>query len=156
MEWKKGDYLISTDQGLLDPVLLHHELQRTYWAKTRTLPEVTVSVENSLCFGLYYEQNQIGFARVLTDWATTYLLCDVFVVQQFRGKGLGKWLVSCATGLPEMESMTGMLLTNDAQGLYAKFGFKNLPDGDRFMIKTRKIRARHETPQSDPIAQALQ
>jgi GNAT superfamily N-acetyltransferase len=123
-EWTRGDYTISTDPQRLDLDAIHGFLTTSYWAKGRSRERVAVSIEQSLCFGLYHANTQAGFARVLTDYVTLAYLADVFVLESHRGKGLGVWLVEVVTSLPELSSIRRwLLLTADAHGLYKKFGF---------------------------------
>jgi GNAT superfamily N-acetyltransferase len=131
-----GNFFVSSDKSLLNVPLITNQLQHTYWGGWLTLPVVMKSIENSLCFGLYerrtaeaedgpvgYSDHQIGFARVVTDYATFSWLCDVFVQQQFQGKGLGQFLINAVMTHPEVSPRPCMLVTNDAQKLYARFGF---------------------------------
>ena len=110
-------------------------LKQTYWADKRPAEQVRKSMEHSDCFGVYLEAENklVGFARVITDWATTYYLCDVIIDPLYQGNGLGGALVSYIEHLPEYPGLRGMLITRDAHGLYEKFGYETL--NDRFMVK---------------------
>ena len=110
-------------------------LKQTYWADKRPAEQVHKSMEHSDCFGVYLEAENklVGFARVITDWATTYYLCDVIIGPLYQGNGLGGALVSYIEHLPEYQGLRGMLITRDAHGLYEKFGYETL--NDRFMVK---------------------
>jgi GNAT superfamily N-acetyltransferase len=132
---RRGDFVISTDPGLLDLGLIHDFVaNRSYWAKGRPLEVVRRSLANSLCFGLYQGKRQIGLARVVTDRATFAWLCDVFVQEAYRGQGLSKWLLECVLAHPELQGLRRSLLcTRDAHGLYARYGFTPLADPTRFM-----------------------
>jgi GNAT superfamily N-acetyltransferase len=132
---RRGDFLISTDVGLLDLGLIHDFLcNRSYWAAGRPLEVVRRSIEGSLCFGLYHQGQQVGFARVVTDRATFGWLADVFVLEDYRGQGLSKWLVGCIVDHPDLRGLRRLLLgTRDAHGLYERFGFRPLPEPERFM-----------------------
>jgi len=136
-EWHRADYLISTDRQRLDVEFIHNFLSRdAYWAPGRSLETVTRSIENSLNFGLYKADNQIGFARVVTDYATFAWLGDVFVVPEHRGEGLGKWLIESITSVRELGGLRRWLLaTRDAHDLYRQFGFTNLSEPERWMEK---------------------
>ena len=106
----------------------------SYWS--RNIPKETVekSIEGSLCFGIYHLNQQVGFARVITDYATFGYLADVFILPAFRGKGLGKWLMQCIMTHPEVQGFRSwMLATRDAHGLYSQFGFKALENPERIM-----------------------
>ena len=97
-EWKRGDYHISTDGARLDLSVIHDFLNNeSYWAAGRSLETIRRSIENSLSFGLYKGERQIGFARVVTDYATFGWLADVFILEGFRGEGLGQWLMEVIT-----------------------------------------------------------
>jgi len=137
-EWRRGDYVISTDPSLLDLDVVHGFLQRSYWAAERPLETVKRSVERSLSFGLYQakDRRQVGFARVVTDFATFAWLCDVFIDEAHRGQGLGVWLMQTVVGHPELECMRLWVLgTRDAHGLYEKIGFTPLSVPEKWMQK---------------------
>jgi GNAT superfamily N-acetyltransferase len=137
-EWRRGDYVISTDPSLLDLDVVHGFLQRSYWAAERPLDTVKRSVERSLSFGLYQAKGrrQVGFARVVTDFATFAWLCDVFIDEAHRGQGLGVWLMQTVVGHPELECMRLWVLgTRDAHGLYEKIGFTPLSVPGKWMQK---------------------
>jgi GNAT superfamily N-acetyltransferase len=132
---RRGDFLISTARALLDLALIHDFLaNRSYWATGRPVDVVRRSVDNSLCFGLYERGRQVGFARVVTDRATFAWLCDVFVLEEYRGHGLSKWLMECVMSHPALQGLRRVLLgTRDAHGLYERYGFTPLADPARFM-----------------------
>ena len=137
-EWRRGGYVISTDPSMLDLGAVHGFLQRSYWAADRPLETVQRSVERSLNFGLYRagDRCQVGFARVVTDFATFAWLCDVFVDEDHRGQGLGVWLMETVVGHPELQCLRlWMLGTRDAHGLYEKIGFTPLSVPERWMQK---------------------
>ena len=127
-EWRRGDYVSSTDPALLDMDAVHGFLRRSYWAAERPLETIKRSVDGSLNFGLYANgRRQVGFARVVTDFATFAWLCDVFIDETHRGRGLGVWLIETAVGHPELDCLRlWMLGTRDAHGLYEKAGFRPL------------------------------
>jgi GNAT superfamily N-acetyltransferase len=125
MEWTRGSYRISDNNEELDLYYIVPALQETYWAASRSPEVIEESIANSLCFGLYSERRQIGFARVVTDGTTFAWICDVVVHPEFRGAGLGKWLNDCLMQHPTVASVPQMLLrTRDAHGLYEQFGFR--------------------------------
>jgi GNAT superfamily N-acetyltransferase len=129
-----GGYSISTDTEKLDIKVIHGYLTRSYWAHGISEEKVERSIRASLCFGLYYHGAQVGFARVLTDYVHTALLADVFVLEEHRGRGLGKWLVSNVVTYPDLQGLRRWTLaTRDAHGLYRQFGFKPLAVPERFM-----------------------
>lgn len=111
-------------------------LKTTYWANKRSKEQIGKSMEHSSCYGIYLddEQKLVGFARVISDFATTYYLADVVIDQAYRHQGLGKALVSYIVSLPEYTGLRGLLLTKDAHGLYEKYGFETV-DG-RAMVKS--------------------
>lgn len=141
LEQRRGEYTLSTDKSRLELARLHDYLSNTaYWAQGRSLETVLKSIEHSLCFGIYAEGGrQVGFARVVTDYATFAWLCDVFVLEAHRGKGLGKWLVEAVVSHPELQGIKRTLLaTRDAHELYRRYGsFEGLPAPERWMVRVR-------------------
>lgn len=135
--FEQEGYTISTDNAKLDIGVIHHYLsEESYWAKNIPLEVVKRSIDNSLCFGLYHQHTQIGFARLITDKATFAYLADVFIIESYRGKGLSKWLVQTIQIYPEVQGLRRWMLgTKDAHGLYAQFGWTPLPEEmvSRFM-----------------------
>lgn len=133
---QNGEFSINTDKTKLDYGIIHHFLRESYWAEGIPLETVKKGIENSLSFGVYHQGRQIGFARVITDYATYAYLGDVFILANYRGRGLSKWLVEVITGHPELQGLRRwMLATRDAHGLYVQFGFKGLKAPDRWMEK---------------------
>ena len=132
--WHKGSYRISTDKTRLDIDIIHDYLTCSYWAKG--IPKATVvrSIEGSLNFGVFKDDEQVGFARVITDYATFMYVADVFILEAHRGQGLGVWLMDVIVSHPELAGIrTWTLLTADAHGLYEKFDFEVPGDTSRFM-----------------------
>lgn len=137
-EYRQGRFLISTDPALLQIDVIHNFLSNvSYWAQGRRLEVVKTSIENSLCFGIYSEGKQVGFARVVTDYATFAWLCDVFILPEQRGNGLGKWLIECVVSHPALARLKRMILaTQDAHELYRRYGdFVTLPNPERWMVR---------------------
>ena len=133
-EWTRGEYVISTDPRRLDLDVVHRFLVRSYWAEEIPRDVMERSIASSLPFGLYERSDQVGFARVLTDWAVFAMLMDVFVLERCRGVGLGKWLVEVATSLPELGGLRRfMLATADAHEMYRRFGFSEPARPDQLM-----------------------
>lgn len=133
-EWRRGEYTISTEQAKIDLAFVHGFLSRSYWAQNISVEVVRRSIENSLCFGLFEAERQIGFARVVTDSATFAYLCDVFVIEERRGRGLSKWLMETTLAHPKLQNLRRwMLATKDAHGLYGQFGFTPLDAPEVFM-----------------------
>jgi GNAT superfamily N-acetyltransferase len=133
-EHRKGEFIVSTDHGLIDMDVVHEFLTQCYWAKGIPRDVVARSIENSLCFGLYAEGKQVGFARVISDYATYAYIADVFVLESFRGRGLGKWLMECVMKHPRLQGLRRWsLVTSDAHGLYAQFGFEPLKKPQNYM-----------------------
>ncbi|MHB8207531.1 GNAT family N-acetyltransferase [Mucilaginibacter sp.] len=131
---KKG-YKISTDQNLLDLEVIHNYLSNeSYWSKGITKEKVQRSIENSMCFGVYKDGKQVGLARVVTDKAIFAYLCDVFILDEYRGNGLSKWLLQTILAHPDLQGLKRWTLaTLDAHGLYKQFGFAPLSNPDRWM-----------------------
>src|SRR4030095_918311 len=136
-ESQRGEYLISTDRDRLDLAFIHDFLSNdSYWARGRDFELVKRSISNSLDFGLYKGNQQIGFARVVTDYATFAWLADVFVLDEHQGQGLGKWLVEVIVSHPNLQGFRRWLLaTRDAHELYRRFGFTELHDASCWMAK---------------------
>jgi len=134
-QWQRGEYLISTDRDRLNVDLIHQFLSTSaYWALGRTRETVERSIENSLPFGVYEGAAQVGFARVITDYATFAYLADVFVLPEFRGRGLSVWLMEVISGHPQLQGFRRWVLaTKDAHGLYRRFGFEGLKEPARWM-----------------------
>jgi len=132
---REKDLLISDDKALLDRALIHRFLsERSYWAQDVPREIVDRSIEHSLCFGVYRNKSQIGFARVVTDFATFAWLADVFVIEVERKQGVGKKLVAAVLAHPRLQNLRRFMLgTRDAFGLYSRFGFKPLAYPERFM-----------------------
>jgi len=132
-EARKDDYLISTDSSLLNVGLIHNYLSKeSYWANNIPLEVVEKSIDNSLCFGLYCDQQQIGFARLVTDKATFAYLADVFILSAYRGKGLSKWMIEVIQSHPELQGLRKWMLgTRDAHRLYEQFGWTVLDEDTR-------------------------
>jgi N-acetylglutamate synthase-like GNAT family acetyltransferase len=135
MEWKKAEYTITTDRKSFDISVIHQYLSNeAYWCRGIPLETLMRAIENSLCFGLFHKDQQIGFARMITDQATFAYLADVFILPGSRGKKLSKWLISCIQSHPHLQGLRrATLVTADAQSLYAQFGFTQLKKPDRFM-----------------------
>ena len=123
MERQFYAFLISDEKQLLQLERIYEMLRGTYWAKERLRETIARAIENSLCFGVYADGAQIGFARCVTDYATTFLLADVIVDERYRGRGIGKALVPFILSHELLQGLIGTLATRDAHGLYAKFGF---------------------------------
>ena len=138
MKCEQGGYTISTDKDKLEiEVITRFLAEESYWANRRTREQTVRAIDNSLCFGLFSPDRQIGFARVVTDFATFAYLGDVFVLREYRGLGLSKWLMEVITEHPELQGLRRWLLaTKDAHGLYEKYGFEPLRFPDRWLEKT--------------------
>lgn len=134
ISWSRGNFEVSTDRLRLDVVLVHNFLANSYWAQHIPLETVRRSIDHSLCFGIYKAGQQVGFARVITDYATYAYLADVFVLEAHRGQGLSRWLMECIADHPELQGLRRWaLVTRDAHDLYKKFGFEKLRSPQRWM-----------------------
>ena len=136
MNWTKDRYTISDEPKRLQLEVIVEYLARAYWSNQRPRAIVEKSLQHSLCFGVYENQTQIGFARVISDHATFAYLADVFILESHQGHGLGKWLVQTILEHPDLQGLRRWILaTRDAHGLYAQFGFAALENPDRYMTK---------------------
>jgi len=135
MEYRRGEFLVSTSRERLDLHVIHGFLTNCYWAKGIPREIVMRSIEGSLCFGLYESGGaQIGFARVISDFATVAYVGDVFVLESHRGRGLSKWLMQCIMEHPALQNLRRwILLTRDAHGLYSQFGFTPVKAPELYM-----------------------
>ena len=138
MEFRKDGFTISTDRSRLDAEAIHRFLvDESYWARERTFEQTKTAIENSICFGMYDAERLIGFARVVSDKATFAYVGDVFVIEEYRGRGLSKWLMGVIIEHPELQGLRRWVLaTRDAHGLYEQFGFAALRFPERWMEKT--------------------
>jgi GNAT superfamily N-acetyltransferase len=131
---ERDGFVISTDSARLDIDAVHGYLTRSYWATGISRAVVERSIAGSICFGLFDGTKQIGFARVITDQATFAYLADVYVLEPYQGRGLGSWLMEVVVGHPSLQGLRRlMLVTRDAQALYAKFGFTTVKSPERYM-----------------------
>jgi enamine deaminase RidA (YjgF/YER057c/UK114 family) len=131
-EFRTDSYVISTNRSRLSVDTVHSFLAKSYWAANRSRNTIIKSIENSLCYGVYFEHLQVGFARVVTDYSTFGYLCDVYIDEKHRGNGLSKWLVDCILKHPDLTQLRRFILaTNDAHSLYEKYGFKSLTDQEQ-------------------------
>jgi GNAT superfamily N-acetyltransferase len=127
-------YRISTDRSLLDAKMIHHFLTNSYWAKNIPFSRIEKSIQNSLCFGVYKEGRQVGFARVISDFATFAYLADVFILKEYRGKGLSKALMDFILKHPDLQNLRRWnLVTRDAHRLYRNYGFRNIQKPETYM-----------------------
>jgi GNAT superfamily N-acetyltransferase len=134
MDWQRDALTISTDPTRIDRALVHAFLSDSYWASGIPREIVDRSIENALCFGVYEEQRQVGFARVISDFATFAYLADVFILPSHRGRGLAKWLMEAILAHPWLQGLRRwMLATRDAHGLYRQAGFTDLVHPERMM-----------------------
>jgi len=134
----RDEFSISTDKSLLDIDVIQGFLEtESYWAQNRDLAKTLKAIENSMCFGVYHAGKLIGFARVVSDFATFAYVGDVFILNEFRGRGLSKWLMQTIVDHPELQGLRRWVLaTRDAHGLYAQFEFAELRHPERWMERT--------------------
>jgi len=134
-EYRCGEFLISTSRERLDLNVIHGFLTNCYWAKGIPREVVARLIEHALCFGIYDRNGaQVGFARVISDFATFAYVGDVFVLETHRRLGLGKWLMQCITEHPALQGLRRWILTTrDAHGLYSQVGFTPVHAPERFM-----------------------
>ena len=134
----RGQYEISTDQHRIDLDAVHAYLTRSYWAEGIPKDLLAKAIAGSLCFSLFDGDRQLGFARVVTDRATFAYVCDVYVIEEYSGRGLGKWLIQEMQSHPDLQGIRRFaLVTRDAHGLYAQFGFQPLrnPGGHMEIVR---------------------
>ncbi len=144
-EYSQGEFVISTDPSRLDLRWIHGYLtNEAYWAKGIQFEVFLKSVTNSRCYGVYHGSAQVGFGRVISDFATLAYLADVFIAEKYRGQGLGKWLVGSIMTDPELRNLRRwMLLTLDAHGLYEQYGFESVIHPENVMEKVFKEKSVH-------------
>ncbi len=135
MRLVRGEFTIDTDKDRLDVDSIQKFLaEDSYWAQERTPEQTRTAIANSICFGVYREDEQIGFARVVSDCATFAYIGDVFIISEFRGRGLSKWLMETIIAQPDLQGLRRWVLaTRDAHSLYEKFGFHGLKYPERWM-----------------------
>ena len=134
IETQHGQFTISTDQNRLDIDAICKFLERAYWAKGRPRERTERALQNSLVFGIYKGEVQIGVARVVSDYSIFAYLCDVFIHEDYRGYGLGKWLIQTIMEHPDLREMRRwVLVTSDAHGLYKQYGFTSIEDPEHWM-----------------------
>ena len=138
MLWERGDFLITSDTNRVDIDALHAMLSQTYWAKDRSRDAVAKSVENSLSFSVFKGDEQIGFVRAITDGITYAVILDMIIREDFRGQGLGKWLVQCIGEHPEVVPLRQVLWTVDADDFYRQSGFEEMSKL-KFMARSWKM-----------------
>jgi GNAT superfamily N-acetyltransferase len=123
--WNRGELAVSTDRARIDLEVVHGYLRSSYWAAGMPRDVLERAIENSLTFGVYDGSRQVGFARVITDRATYAYLSDVFIVEEYRGRGLSKWLMECILAHPDLQGLRRFaLFTRDASRLYERYGFE--------------------------------
>lgn len=132
--WEWGEYTTSTEKSRLDVDVIHGFLTNSYWAAGIPRAVVERSIEHSLPFGVYHGARQVGFARVITDYTTFAYIGDVFVIEEYRGRGLSKRLMEAVVNHPDLQGLRRwLLLTRDAHGLYEKVGFTPSRTPERLM-----------------------
>ena len=139
-EHQQGDFFVSTDPNKLDLAFTHHWLSNeAYWSEGLPFNVFKRMIDNSLCFGVYHQTGrQVGFGRVITDYTTFAWLTDVFIIDEYRGKGLSVFLMNCILDHPELQILRRWLLgTDHAHGLYRKFGFEDLDHPENFLTRHR-------------------
>lgn len=138
--YELGEFLITTDPLKVDIDAVNELLSRSYWSEKRNKEIIEKFIKNSLCFSLYHLDKQIGFARVVTDYITFGYVRDVFIHEDYRSNGLGKWLINCVVSHPEIEKIERLMLaTKDAQGFYKYHGFSELQKPEAFMERVTAV-----------------
>lgn len=138
MIWTKEEFTIDTEKTRLQQKVIDDFMSNdSYWAQNRTSEQTRIAIENSICFGVYAGERQIGFARVVSDQATFAYLGDVFILKDFRGQGLSKWLMETILSHPDLQGLRRWILaTRDAHGLYSQHEFAPLRRPERWMERT--------------------
>jgi GNAT superfamily N-acetyltransferase len=135
-ETQRDPFTISTDPTRLDVDAIAAMLSRSYWANTRTREKLERALAHSLVFGMYEGSRQIGLARIISDFAIFAYLCDLIIHEDYRGQGLGKWLLESIHNYPDLQGLRRWtLVTRDAHGLYTQFGWTPLNAPERWMEK---------------------
>ena len=124
MDWSHDEYVLTDDKSRLDLDVICALLNATYWAADRSRESIATSIDHSVCFGLFHANEQVGFARAVTDYSTFTYICDVVMAPEHRGRGLGKWIIDCVLAHPQLQTPTQTLRTRDAHTLYERFGFE--------------------------------
>lgn len=138
-EVRNDQFTVSDDKARLDLDVLHGYLSQSYWGQGRPRQTIEKTIQHSLCFGVYDGAAQIGFARVITDYTIFAYLLDVFILDEYQGRGLGKWLMACILAHPDLQEIRRFLLsTRDAHGLYQQFGFAGLRTPERMMERLKR------------------
>jgi len=137
LEWENDGYLVSTDKLKIELQVVHSYLSNeSYWAQGIPIETIKRCIDHSLCFGIYCDNSQVGFARIISDFTTFAYLADVFVLPAHRGKGLSKWLMQIIMSYPDLQGLRRFLLTTmDAHELYRQFGFTEYPQPERIMTR---------------------
>lgn len=137
MEFTKDEFAISTDSAQLDLRFIHNYLSKeSYWGQGIPFEKVGIAADHSLNFGLYHKDRQIGYARIVTDYARVAYLADVFVISEYRGRGLSKWLMQVIMSHPDLQGLRRwMLHTRDAHGLYTPFGWTSPEKPETYLEK---------------------
>ncbi len=126
MKWEKNGFVVSALKDDVDIDVLHELLKSSYWAHARTRDEVKLSIRNSICFSLLKIEQMIGFARVLTDKMAYAVILDMIIADEYRGQGLGQWLMACICEHPDVMPLRQLLWTGDADKFYVKCGFAKM------------------------------
>ena len=145
MEIEYQSFKISDQTSLLQIDRIHAMLAKSYWAQARSRETIERAIQHSICFGAYVEGVQVGFARCVTDYATIFWLCDVIVDESYRGHGIGKALMEAVSSHEKLQGLSGILMTRDAHGLYAKHGFV-IVDPGRTMRKIAPAPKSNDAP----------
>jgi len=150
-EYHRDNFTLSTDPARLDVDAIHAFLTTAYWSPGIPREIVARAIQHSLCFGVYDGARQIGFARVITDRATYAYLADVFIIEEYRGRGLSKWLIAGILAHPDLQDLRRWgLATRDAHGLYRQFGFTELAAPERWMEIARPDIYKMKLENADP------
>ena len=134
MKWTRDEFTIFDRRAKVDGPAVHGMLQETYWARNLSFADLKETIKRSLCFSVFHGELQVGYGRVMTDFTTYAVILDTVIHREYRGRGLGKWMVHCISNHPKIARLRQVLWTRDAKGFYARLGF-SLPENQTFMAK---------------------
>jgi len=134
MKWTHGEFTIFDRRDRVDGPAVHGMLRETYWAKNLSFAGLKETIKRSLCFSVFHGDRQVGYGRVMTDFTTYAVILDTVIHREYRGRGLGRWMVQCISNHPKIARLRQVLWTRDAEVFYSRLGF-SIPENQKFMAK---------------------